>query len=996
MNPNPADGDENLSQVWNAPVTFSVPMAVYGLVGGSLRRSVSALGTRVRREFARGISHSAIVQSPVRLAVIGSGPAGFYTASRVLKDVEDVQVDMYEALPVPHGLVRFGVAPDHPEVKHKFDEVATDPRFGFIGNATIGKDFTLEDLKSHYDGIVLAYGASEDRRLGIENEDTPGVFSARAFVGWYNGLPIHRDLEPDLTRTDTAVIIGQGNVALDIGRILLSPVDMLRKTDITEYALEALSKSRIKRVHIVGRRGPLQVAFTAKELREMMTLPDVGFDTDYELLSSQLAAGSDLMSRNRALKRLMGILEKGSKTPFDTASKSWSLQFLRSPTKIHSGPDGRVSGITYELNQLQGPPEKAKAVGTGQFEDQACGLVFRSIGYKSIALEGLPFNQQSGTVPNEYGKVGDGDHVKGTYHCSNCSNKGSWQDYVKKLKQKQKQRHQMHIQDSSDLVKKNSGSFAKSLEEINAMPQQLFHHPHLVDWCVRDMKIDADVLKRYKVGVGSYPTHSSRIAAIQDKREPHEVPCLTFPQTALDYFSSIDQQGQQDTGVGHRIVRLKAYSPDLHETVTYDPPNQATAGLFGYHTAPFDADTVILTRKELDAMSAYQMTGIPSISLPTPNYTFPEKLTPLLDRFSKIYVWMDDDVEGQTAADRIARKLGESRCLIVHTRSGDLEGPLNAHHVLMQGKSIPELLASAQPVRHDKIVEFADLRDEVYREIMNPEQARGVQSKDLPGLNQVLKGHRPGELTILTGPTGIGKTTIISQLSLDYCKSGVSTLWGSFEIWNTRLARRMLSQYAGTDFSKSREEFDVWADEFQQLPLYFLKFFGSTGVRDVLQACNHAVWAYDVRHIVLDNLQFMLSQQGRSSLERWELQDDAIAEIRRFATQKDVHITLVVHPRKESGQGLDINSVFGSAKVTQEADNVIIIQDADGDRFIDVRKNRFDGTLGQIPFKFDRTTFKILPLDDEEMAALRKKYSQQAKQYAHRAYEKPYTPRNIS
>ena len=199
---------------------------------------------------------------PLRLAVIGSGPAGFYTAHRLIKKVPDAVVDMYEQLPVPYGLVRFGVAPDHPEVKNcedTFEEVAESPRFNYIGNVRIGHDIKLVDMKPHYDAILFSYGASEDRPLGIPGEDRLGVFSAREFVGWYNGLPEFQNLQPDLQTGDQAVIIGQGNVALDVARILLTPVDVLRKTDITGHALEALSRNKIKSVKVVGRRGPLQV-----------------------------------------------------------------------------------------------------------------------------------------------------------------------------------------------------------------------------------------------------------------------------------------------------------------------------------------------------------------------------------------------------------------------------------------------------------------------------------------------------------------------------------------------------------------------------------------------------------------------------------------------------------------------------------------------------------------------------------------------------------------
>ncbi|CAK7198262.1 NADPH-adrenodoxin reductase [Sporothrix eucalyptigena] len=365
------------------------------------------------------------------MAVIGSGPAGFYTAYRVMAKTA-TRIDMYEALPVPFGLVRFGVAPDHPEVKNcqeKFEEVAQSPDFRFVGNVAVGDASSnthnpngahvpLAALARHYDAIVFAYGASKDRKLGVPGEDLRGVYAARDFVGWYNGLPsgeegqehssgdLNNRIVTDLARadTDTAVVIGQGNVALDVARMLLEHVDVLRKTDMSEEALEALSRSRIKRVHVVGRRGPMQAAFTIKEVRELMKLPGVGlhpFDTA-TLLPPKL---KDLP---RAQRRLMEVVAKGSVTPLSEANKMWSLDFCLAPKQFSAGDDaGRVAMATFEQTRLTDPfDSNAQVERTGELMDVPTQLVFRSIGYRSQALAGfddlgIPFDDRRGMILND-------------------------------------------------------------------------------------------------------------------------------------------------------------------------------------------------------------------------------------------------------------------------------------------------------------------------------------------------------------------------------------------------------------------------------------------------------------------------------------------------------------------------------------------------------------------------------------------------------------------
>lgn len=368
----------------------------------TLRRFYGTLGSKLRH-----------------IAVVGSGPAGFYLSQQILKQKDlNVQIDLYEKLPVPFGLVRYGVAPDHPEVKNveaTFTKVAQDPRVQFLGNVTLGK-FQIEESGSHpdclkvviagqdvktkelmqaYDAVVLAYGAAKDRTLGIPGESSKNVISARNFVGFYNGLPEDRNLDFSLD-TDHAVVIGLGNVAIDVARVLCTPIDELRKTDITEAALEKLSSSRIKKVTILGRRGPLNVAFTIKELRELIHLKDC--KPSFDLQDFQSMSRDVTKSLQRPRKRLTELLFKSVLDPptqkqldlwGSNPSKEWKLQLLRTPKEIHAeDKNDNVTGLTVEINQLKGLEDIQP---TGNLEKIDCGLILRSIGYFAIPVEGKTF-----------------------------------------------------------------------------------------------------------------------------------------------------------------------------------------------------------------------------------------------------------------------------------------------------------------------------------------------------------------------------------------------------------------------------------------------------------------------------------------------------------------------------------------------------------------------------------------------------------------------------
>lgn len=323
-----------------------------------------------------------------------------------MRDVAGTKVDMYEQLPVPFGLVRFGVAPDHPEVKNcqdEFEQVASSEDFNFIGNLQLGKDLPLRFLAKNYDAIVFSYGASKDREIGLQGEDKPHIYSARAFVGWYNGLPEYQNLNPDLQAGDTAIIVGQGNVALDVARILLSSPSHLQKTDLTTSAIETLQKSHIKRVRVVGRRGPMQGAFTIKEVRELINLPSVNFDP----ISPSLFP-SDLKALPRPRRRLMELLLKGK--PHDpSATKSWSFDFLLSPSALTwSEQDAdTLTGVTFTKTQLSDPSDPdCPATPTTETTTIPTSTLFRSIGYRAEPIEGMDtigvtFDTRSGTIRHD-------------------------------------------------------------------------------------------------------------------------------------------------------------------------------------------------------------------------------------------------------------------------------------------------------------------------------------------------------------------------------------------------------------------------------------------------------------------------------------------------------------------------------------------------------------------------------------------------------------------
>lgn len=357
-------------------------------------------------------------QRPLRVAIIGAGPSGFYAADALLRS-DKVRVDMVDRLPVPFGLVRYGVAPDHAKIKNVtkvYEKTAERPGFSFLGNVAVGKDISVAELRRFYDALLFACGAETDRKLGIPGEDLRGSYTATEFVAWYNGHPDYRSRQFDLSQR-VAVVIGQGNVAVDVCRILCKTVDELKHTDIAQHALEALAESRIEEVHMIGRRGPVQAAFTPVEIREFGELADCDPVVDPKDLEINEASRLELDAPQnaRARKNFETLQQFAALGPSKKSQilrskrRKFFIHFCKSPAAL--GGRGSVEEVILEKNQLTGELGRQKARGTGEKETLACGLFFRSVGYRGIPMEGVPFDEAGGTIPNMEGRVTDKGHV---------------------------------------------------------------------------------------------------------------------------------------------------------------------------------------------------------------------------------------------------------------------------------------------------------------------------------------------------------------------------------------------------------------------------------------------------------------------------------------------------------------------------------------------------------------------------------------------------------
>ncbi len=322
-----------------------------------------------------------------------------------------VDVDMYDRLPTPYGLVRAGVAPDHQKIKSVtavFDKVAANPRFRFFGCVELGKDVTVADLRRHYHQIFYCTGAQTDRRMGIPGEDLQGSHPATEFVAWYNGHPDYRDCEFDLS-VERAAVVGVGNVAIDVARILCRTPEELAKTDIADHALEALSRSRIREVYLLGRRGPAQAAFTNPEIKELGELSDAEITVPPDEAALDPLSREDVeKSGDRGLAKKVEIIQGYARPPAGGKSRTLILRFLVSPVELVGNERGEVVAMKLAKNVLSRTPAGAlQAKATGHVEVLPVGLVFRSVGYRGVPLPDVPFNESWGVILNEKGRVLD-------------------------------------------------------------------------------------------------------------------------------------------------------------------------------------------------------------------------------------------------------------------------------------------------------------------------------------------------------------------------------------------------------------------------------------------------------------------------------------------------------------------------------------------------------------------------------------------------------------
>ncbi len=346
---------------------------------------------------------------PWRVAVVGAGPSAFYATEALFKALgEGVRVDMFDRLPVPYGLVRGGVAPDHQNIKgvvKVYEKIAANPGFRFFGNVKLGRDVQVDDLTRHYHQIVYAFGCESDQKLGLPDEDLDGIYAATDFVGWYNGHPDHQHHRFDLARAERVAIVGNGNVAMDVARVLLSPAERLADTDIAEHALAVLRGNKVREVVLLGRRGPAQAAFSPKEIEEIAELPDTDVVVTAEEAALDPLSEQWLESAPRSQQRNVKFVHERAELGEGQGTRKLRCRFKVAPVELR-GTDGRLSGVRIQhMVLVAGDDGTPRPKAIDRYEDLQVDLLFKAIGYKGLPVPGVPHEPKKGIVPNDAGRV---------------------------------------------------------------------------------------------------------------------------------------------------------------------------------------------------------------------------------------------------------------------------------------------------------------------------------------------------------------------------------------------------------------------------------------------------------------------------------------------------------------------------------------------------------------------------------------------------------------